>query len=446
MSDDSLDLLDDLLARAKARGADACDAMAVDSTSLSVSERLGRPERLERSEGGDVGLRVFVGRRSAVVATADRSPETLDGLVDQALAMARAVPEDPYGGLADPERLHSGPLPDLAICDTTEPTPEDLVDRARRCESAARAVEGVTNSEGAEAGWSRARIALANSNGFAHAYERSGASLSAAVIAGEGTGMETDWEATTATHLADLWSPEYVGQRAGERAVARLNPQKPGTKQVPVVFEPRVARSLLGHLSGAVNGASVARGSSFLQDHLGAMLFAPGVRVVDDPLRRRGPRSSPFDGEGVASQALDLIDDGRLTTWLLDSRSARQLGMATTGRARRSPGGQPSPGATNLYLGPGGATPEAIIGAIPDGVYVTTLFGQGVNPVTGDYSRGATGFWIENGRLTHPVTEMTIAGNLKDMFANLTPADDLELRWGTDAPTVRIDGMTVAGN
>lgn len=441
---DSTDLLADLIARARRAGADAADAILVDGTSLSIAYRLGELEHLERAEGGDLGLRVFVGRRSAIVSSADRSRAALDALVERAVAMARTVPEDPYAGLAEPEQLATD-WPELDRFDPTEPTAEQMIERVKAAEDAARAVPGVTNSEGAEAGFSRTRVTLAASNGFVGSYRGSGNSLSASVIAGEGTGMETDYDFTTAVHDADLRAAEEVGRGAGERAVRRLNARKVSTQRVPVVLDPRVSRSILGHLSGAISGTAIARGTSFLLDKRGETIFDTGVTVVDDPHIRRGLRSKPFDAEGVANGRRTLIDRGVLQGWILDLRSGRQLGLPTTGNASRGTSGPPGPSATNLFMEPGAESPETMIAAIGSGLYVTQLMGSSVSLITGDYSRGASGFWIENGEIAYPVNEVTIAGNLKDMFRNITAANDLVRRYGIDAPTLRIDGMTVAG-
>jgi len=441
---DVLNLLEDLIRKARAGGADAADAVLFDSASLSLSQRLGKPEKLERSESGDLGLRVFVGRRQAIVSSTDRSARALDELVERAVAMARVVPEDPFAGLADPDQL-AREWPDLDICDPVEPSPDSMIEQARIAEEAALAVPGVTNSEGADAGWSRSTVAIAASNGFAGSYSVSRRSLSASVLAGEGTGMERDYEYDSKVYGADLRSPADIGREAGEKAVRRLNPRKVKSQKVPVVLDPRVSRGLLGHLTGAISGPAVARGTSFLKDKLGQQIFPAGVTVVDDPWVRRGMRSRPFDAEGVAVAKRTIIEDGRLTTWLLDLRSARQLGLSTTGHASRGTSGPPGPAPSNIYLAAGARSRDAILGEIKDGLYITEMMGMGVNGVTGDYSRGASGFWIENGQLAYPVSELTVAGNLKEIFLNLEVASDLELRFGMDAPTVRIDGMTVAG-
>jgi len=441
----ALDLLADLIARARRAGADAADAVHFTGVSESASYRLGKTEDIERAEGNDLGLRVFIGKRQSFVSSTDASPAALGELVERAIAMARNAPEDRYCGLADPARL-AKEFPDLDLVDDAEPTVEALVARARVAEEAALAVTGVTNSEGAGAGWSRSEVALATSDGFAGSYASSHHSVSVSVIAGDqARGMERDYDFASARHLCDLAAAETVGRQAGELAVRRVGPRKVASCKAPVVFAPRVALSLLGHLAGAIAGPSITRGTSFLKNRLHEPVFAAGIRITDDPHRRRGIKSRPFDGEGVANRKLDLVEDGRLTTWLLDSASARQLGLAATGHASRGTASPPSPSTANLYLAPGPLTPEALIGDIAQGFYVTELIGMGVNGVTGDYSRGAAGFWIENGKIAYPVSELTIAGNLKDMFRALTPANDLVFKYGTDSPTVRVEGMTVAG-
>jgi PmbA protein len=441
---DPLALTEDLIVRARKAGADAADALYFESVSLSHTQRLGETEKLERSEAQDLGLRVFIGQRQAIVSTTDHDSAALDEMVERAVAMARAVPEDPHIGLAPPDLL-ARDTHDLDLIDKDEPTPEVLIERARAAEDAARAVSGITNSEGADAGWASAHIALATSNGFAGTYRSSRHGVAVAVLAGEGLGMERDYDWASAVHGGDLPSAVEIGRSAGERAVKRLNPRKVKTTKVPVVYDPRVAGGLLGHLTSAISGAAIARGTSFLKDKMGETLFDPAITIVDDPHRQRGLRSKPFDGEGVAGARRAIIDKGKLTTWLLDLRSAHQLGLQTTGHASRDTTSPPSPSATNLYMEAGAVSRDELIGAIEDGFYVTELIGYGVNAVTGDYSRGAAGFWIENGELTYPVSEVTIAGNLIDMFAKLTPANDLVFRYGTDAPTIRVDGLTVAG-
>ena len=437
------DLAERLVAAARRAGADAADALAVRSVSLAVEVREGAVEESERSEGDDVGLRVFVGSRQAVVSTNDVKADVA-ALAERAVAMAKAAPEDPFAGLADPARL-ARDVPDLDLLDPDLPTVTELEERAQRAEHAGLAVKGVTKSGGASASAGIGGMVLVTSHGFRGAYLSSGQSVSMTAIAGEGTAMERDYDYSSTLHGADLDPPEKVGRTAGERTVERLNPRKVKSKRVPVVFDRRIAGSLVSHLASAVNGAAVARKTSFLRDRLGQRLFRTGIHVLDDPLRRRGLRSRPFDAEGVATRRLAMVEDGVLASWFLDSATARELGFASTGHAQRGVSSTPAPGPSNLHLAAGNDTPEALMADIAEGFYVTDLIGVGVNQVTGDYSRGASGFWIENGKRSYPVSEVTIAGNLIDMFQALSPANDLEFRFGTNAPSVRVEGLTVAG-
>ena len=448
-----LEILDWLIQRTKTAGADAIDAILVRGQSMSLAQRLREPEFLERSEGQEIGLRALVGARQAIISTSDLRPEALEPLAERVVAMAREVPEDEFIGLADldqfSDQTNTKALENLAamdMLDSSEITDAELISRAKICEEAALNVEGVTNSEGAQAGWSRQQIVLSASNGFSGGYSVSNHWLAASVLAGSGTEMERDYHYMSCVYLEDLEDPAEIGRKAGEKTVSRLGARRVKTGQVPVVFDRRVASSLLGHLAGAINGASIARGTSFLKDHMGKSIFAKGVNVIDDPHRRRGLSSRPFDGEGLANQPLNLIKDGILSCWLLDLRSARKLGLHSNARASRGVGSVPSPSTTNLYMQPGPLSPDELISDIKTGFYVTELLGMGVNMITGDYSRGASGFWIENGERIYPVSELTIAGNLKEMYQTLTPAHDLEFRYGTNAPSVRIEGMTVAGN
>ncbi len=433
-----------LIASARAAGADAADALVVESVSASVSYRLGKLEDVERAESADLGLRVFVGERVAFVSSTDLSASGLAELPERAVAMAKLAPEDRFAGLA-PRELLARAFPTLDIEDTAEPSAETLIERARAVEGAAMAVPGITNSEGGGASFGRSAVALATSTGFFGRYAATSHGIGVAVLAGEGTGMERDYESVSARHAADLEGAEAVGRRAGERTIARLNPKKAKSAALPVVYDPRVSAGLVGHFASAVSGASIARGVSFLKDRMGESVFAPGINIIDDPHRARGLRSKPFDGEGVANKRMAVIENGVLKSWFLDCASAKQLGLTTTGHAARGTGGPPSPSSTNLYMEAGMVSPESLISDIKEGFYVTELMGMGVNGVTGDYSRGATGFWIENGKIAYPVSGVTIAGNLKDMFARLTPADDLVFRHGTNAPTLRVEGMTLAG-
>ena len=433
-----------LVEAAKRAGADAADAVAVRGVSQGVEVRDGRVEESERSEGDDVGLRVLVGRRQAVVSTNDIHGDGIAKLAERAVAMARVAPEDKYVGLADPSEL-ARDFPELDLLDPNIPATSELERRAQEAEAAGLAVKGVTKSGGASASAGIGGMVLVTSTGFHGSYLRSSQGISTTAISGEGTSMERDYDYTSALHASDLASPASVGRKAGERAVARTNPRKVETCKVPVVYDPRVAGSLVGHLVGAINGASVARKTSFLKSKLGQKLFADDIRIIDDPLRVRGLRSQAFDAEGVKVKKLAIIDGGVLTSWLLDCATARELGMSTTGHAHRGVSSSPSPGAYNLHMEAGRATPKELISDIKQGFYVTDLIGSGVNGVTGDYSRGASGFWIENGEITYPVSEVTIAGHLLDMFKSLTPANDLEFRYGTNAPTLRIEGLTLGG-
>ena len=445
-TDQACERVCDIVARAARAGADAADAVLAADRALSVSVRMGALEDVERSESEELGLRVFVGRSSASVSSSDLSAQALDALVERALAMAREAPEDRWAGLAPETRLLHGRPPLLDLDDGAEVEPQALKERALAAEDAARGVSGVTNSEGAGAGASRAVFAIATSHGFTGGYAQTSHGISASVLAGEGGAMERDYAHHSTRYAAMLEAPEAIGRRAGERAVARLDPTKVASGAMPVVFDRRVSASLLGHLIAAISGASITRRTSFLQDALGKRIFARTVSICDDPHRPRGLRSRPFDGEGLPVLPCKLVDEGMLESWLLDSASARQLGMEPTGHAARGIGGAPGVAPSNLYMQPGSTPPETLVGEIARGVLVTELIGQGVNGVTGDYSRGAAGFLIEDGEITRPVSESTIAGNLKDMFLALTPANDLEFRYGINAPTLRIDGMTVAGD
>lgn len=426
---EALDRAQLLCGAAAKAGADAADALYYCNAATSVSMRLGALEDVERSEGQDISLRVFVGQRSASVSTADMDAGELTKLVERCVAMAREAPEDPYAGLAPEELLFKCPVPDLDLDDGSEADPAALRAAAQAVEEAARAVAGVTNSEGGSASHSRTRFALVTSHGFAGGYGLSGHSLSASVIAGEGANMQRDYGWHSAHHLSDLESVGDIGTRAGTRAVARLNPGKAPNGKAPVLFDPRVSGGIVGHLLGK-------------EDQL---LFDRSIVIRDEPHRMRGLRSRAFDGEGLPTAARNLVEDGKITGWLLDTASAKQLGLTPTGHASRG-GGASGVGASNLHLAAGSVTPAALMEGIADGVYITELIGHGVNPVTGDYSRGASGFLIKDGEIAGPIAEFTIAGNLIDMFAALVPANDLEFRHGTNAPTLRIDGMTVASS
>lgn len=426
-------------------GVDAADVLYVGDAATNVQVRLGALEDVTRSEGEEIGLRVFVGTQSASVSSSDLSDAALGALVERAAAMARQAPEDPYAGLAPAERLLRGDLPMIDSDDGADPSPAELKDGALAVEDAARAVTGVTNSDGGGVSAGRTVIALASSAGFARGYSASGYGIWASVLAGTGGDMQRDHASHSARHYADLDSPDAVGRLAGERTVKRLNPGRLASGAMPVVFDPRVGSALVVSLLGAMNGPAIARRHSFLIGREDEALFAKDIVIVDDPHRPRGLKSKPFDGEGVATAPRRLVDAGRVTGWLMTAASARQLGLDVTGHAVRGVGGPPGAGATNVHLEPGAVSPAELMAGITRGLYVTDLIGHGANAVTGDYSVGASGFLIDKGEIATPVAEITIAGNLVDMYRNLAPANDLEHRRTINVPTLRIEGMTVAG-
>ncbi len=444
MNKELLDIAQDIVSRALKQGATAADAMVFERRDSSISIRQGIVEELEQSEAREIGLRVFAGQSSAIIAGSVLTPEARERLATRAMAMAKLAPPDPFLGIATPEQLAKKDL-DLDLVSKTFPSAAELKHLAEETEQLALAVPGITKSNGAGASSSSSDIALASSNGFAKSYRRTGFGFSVSVIAGEGTTMVRDYDATSANHFEDLDTPAKIAASAAERAVKRLNPQKLQSQSVPVIFDRRVAASLLGHLSGAINGSAIARDVSFLKEQLGQQIFKSNITIVDDPHRHRGFASRSFDGEGLATQRRNFIDKGVLTGWVLDLRSARQLNLEPTGNGARGLASQPSPSTTNLHLEPGTQSPEDMIKALSRGLLITEFIGSSINPATGDYSRGASGFWIENGEVKFPVSEITVAGNLKDMFMNLTPANDLLFRSSTNAPSCLVEGMTIAG-
>lgn len=445
MDRDSQTLLDRaaaLVEAAKRAGADAADAVAARSRSQSVSVRNGAVEGTDASEADDMALRVFVGGRVASISAAAASDP--GPLAERAVAMAKVSPKDPYAGFADADRL-ARQMPDLDLFDDTNVSAGQLTEDALATEAAALDVSGVAKSSGAGASAGSSGVVLVTSHGFSGAYNRSRFGRSVSVIAGQGTAMERDYEFSSRTHFADLDNPAEIGRKAGERTVRRLNPRKMPTGTVATVFDPRVSRTILGHLAGAINGASVARKSTFLRDQMGQMIANPAITVLDDPLRQRGSGSRQFDGEGVAAQPLTMVEAGILQTWFLSTALGLELGLETNGRGVRA-GTQVNAGSTNLSLEPGQMSPQDMIAQVGTGFYVTEVFGQGVNIITGEYSRGASGFWIEDGKLAHPVSEVTIAGNLADMFKAMIPANDIDRTFATAAPTLMIDAMMLAGS
>lgn len=438
-------LLSDLISQALKAGADAAEAVGAERNAMSVTVRLGELEEVEREEARDLGLRVFVGKRQATVSGSDISPEARAKLVERAVAMAKLAPEDPYAGLADPELLARGPLPELDLYDPTEPSPETMEARARAAEDAARAVEKVTNSDGASASWSSSTWRLVTSGGFSGLHRASGFSIGASAIAADEGGMENGHDWRSARWQSDLPAPETIGAEAGRRAAMRLGAHKIASTTAPVIFENRLAASLLGPLIGAIAGPSIARGTSFLKDKLGQQLFAKGIAITDDPHRVRGLGSSPFDDEGVGNRPQALIDDGVLTTWLLNSASARQLGLKSTGHASRGLAGPPGVSVNNLTLQPGEKSREELMADAGSGLLVTSMFGPSLNGNTGDWSVGCSGFWFEGGEIAYPVTEITVAGNLVDIYGRLIPGSDLEIRGASNAPSILVDALAIAG-
>jgi PmbA protein len=439
-----MDSIDFILSKAKACGATGTDIVMTQGESVSIAYRLGKLEKLERSEGFDVGIRVFIGQKSAIVSSSDTREAALAQAVEKAVAMAKYVPDDAYSSLAQPEQLATT-LPALDAFDATDVSPEQLIEACQQAEDIARSHKGITNSEGAEAGYGKATITLATSNGFCQTYASSHHSLSACVLAGEGTEMERDYDYTTATYYSDLAPAAQIGQKAAEKALKRLNPRKVKTGSYPVIYDKELAGSLLRSFAGAINGQAVARGTTFLKESLGKAIFPKGIRILDDPHRPRGLRSKPFDAEGLATSPIAFVEDGVLTAWVLDLATAKQLNMHSNARATRSVGSAPSPSVTNLTITGGTATLNELLLEAKTGFYVTETMGMGVNLITGDYSQGASGFWIENGNIAYPVSEVTIASTLQEMFATLVLANDGVYKTGIDAPSLLIPKMTIAG-
>jgi PmbA protein len=444
MTLDLLSIASDVVAMARKAGATSADAIAVSSRNHDVSLRHGVIERFEQSESQDLGLRVFVGQSSAIIAGSVLTPEGLQRLVERALVMAKLAPPDPFAGLADASQFATQFL-DLDVASKEQLTPDQVKSLAQRAEDAALAVKGVTRSNGASAGFGFRSAALVTSNGFARGWNRSNFGLSASVVAGEGTGMERDYDWHGSSHFSDLDQPEKIGTSAGERVVKRLNPRKISSQTVPVIYDKRIATSLMGHLLSGINGSSIARGTSFLKEDMGKALFQPSVTIVDDPHKLRGMGSRPFDGEGLPTRKMNLIDKGVLTTWIMDLRSARQLGLAPSGHGSRGVSSPPGSSTSNVHMEAGTRGPEQMMKDMKRGLLVTEFIGSTINMVTGDYSRGASGFWIEDGEIAYPVSEVTVGGNLRNMFLAMEPANDLEFRSSTNAPSCFLGEMTIAG-
>lgn len=442
------DIANALVAAARSAGADAADAMAIQGSSVSVDVRAGALEHAERAESTDVGLRVFLGQRQAIVSASDTRPDTLAAMAERAVAMAAEAPEDPFAGLADGTQIaRNWDVESLELADAApEPDPDDLKQDAQAAESAALAENGVSQVQSASASYGSQRVHLVASNGFSGGYARTNRSLSCVAIAGTGAAMERDYDADLRTYQSDLRSADDIGSSAGRRAAERLAPRKPVTGTYPVLFDERISSSLIGHLLGAINGSSIARGSSWLQDAMGQAVLPDHLSLVEDPFRPRIGGSRPFDAEGLATRRRTIVDQGALTGWTLDLSSARKLGMDSTANAARSAASQPSPSNWNLMLTQGAHTRDDLIRDMGTGLVVTSMIGSTINPNTGDYSRGASGFWVENGQIVYPVNECTIAGNLRDMLRRIIPANDARAHLSRVVPSLLIEGMALAGN
>ncbi|KUF12873.1 TldD/PmbA family protein [Pseudoponticoccus marisrubri] len=447
MTETPQDLTLALTEAAKAAGADAADAIAIRGTSISIDVRQGALEQAERAEATDIGLRVFLGRRSAVVSASDTRPETMREMASRAVAMAREAPEDPYVGLAEPSQIGSGhDEAGLELADpAAEPAPAALEEDARRAEAAAQAHDGITQVQSASAGYSAQDVALAATNGFSGGYRRTARSLSCVAIAGTGLEMERDYDGDSRVFQSDLRDATEIGDRAATRALERMNPRRPKTGAYPVLFDERIAASLVGHLMMAINGAQVARGASFLRDALGTQVLPEGLSLIEDPHRPRTTASRPFDAEGLPTARRAVIDKGVLTGWTLDLANARKLGMGSTANASRSVTGGVSPTAWNLELTQGTASRDDLIAQMGTGLVVTSMIGSTINPNTGDYSRGAAGLWVDNGTVAYPVSGVTIAGNLKQMLRSLVPANDARPWLSRVVPSLLVEGLTLAG-
>ncbi|NOD86171.1 TldD/PmbA family protein [Ruegeria sp. HKCCD6119] len=437
-----------LLDVARKAGADAADAIVIDGSSVSVEVRGGALEHAERSEGTDLGLRVFLGKRSAIVSSSDSRPETLRAMAERAVAMAREAPEDPFSGLADKDQLVTDwNIESLELSDPApDPSAEALMQDALTVEAAALAVAGVTQVSDAAASYGTHHVHLAATNGFTGGYARSSRSVSCVAISGEGTGMERDYDGDSRTFQSDLRSAEEIGRTAGERATQQVGARKPETGSFPVLFDERISSSLIGHLLAASNGAAIARGASWIKDCLGQDVLPAHLSLIEDPHRPRISGSRPFDAEGLPTRRRAIVENGVLTGWTLDLSSGRKLDMASTGNAARGVSGPPSPSNWNLSLTQGDQSRADLLRDMGTGLLVTSMIGSTINPNTGDYSRGASGFWVENGEITHPVNECTIAGNLRDMLRRIIPANDARPYLSRVVPSLLIEGMTLAGN
>ena len=435
MSNQIEDSLNLLLDTAKKLGAENASVMGNENTSINVSARLGKLENVERNESKSIGLELIDNKRKVTLSSTNINNHALIKLVETAMSMVKAVPQDEYCGLADKNMLYNGNL-NLDLVDNYVPNNNNLLKNSIEAEDSALSIKGVTNSEGASASYSKNKFYLATSDGFFNFNEKTTYSYGISVIAGEGTKMERDYEYQSKVHYKELESPKNIGKIAANRAVSRLNPKKVKSNSVPIIFDPRVSGSLLSLFIGGISGQAIARGTSFLKNKMNKDIFKKNIQIIDDPHILRGQRSKTFDGEGIETKKNNLVENGQLKSWLLSSQTARQLNLKSTGHAG---------GVSNLYLSPSTTSNDELIKSIQNGFYVTEMMGMSFSQVTGDYSRGASGFWIENGEKTFPVSEVTIASNILDIYKMLTPASDLKLITGIDAPTVMIDKMIVAG-
>ena len=445
MSNTDLEIASALLDAAKAAGAEHADVLVMAEQSVSIGVSGGELEEAERSEGREAGLRVIVGARQACVSSSDNRALALSEMAERAVAMAREAPDDPYCGLADPSQIGGHPDTDtLELVDPSDPlTPEALEEMARAGEDAALSVEGISQVEQSGTGVSTLTITLVASNGFSGSYGRTNTSMGLSAIAGEGLGRERDYAGETRRYLSDLPDAAEIGRLAAERAVAALNPRKPPGGTVPVLYDERVAAGLIGHMMNAVNGNSITRGASWLQDSMGEQVLPTGIDVVEDPLKKRGQGSRPFDAEGIASAGSPIVQNGVLKRWVLDLASARKLGIGTTGNARRGVGSPPGPGTTNMTFTQRDRSREDLIRDMGTGLIVTSFIGLSISPTTGDYSRGCSGFWVENGQIAYPVNEITVAGNLRDMLMTIQPANDADPWKSYSVPSLLVEGLTV---
>lgn len=441
------DLTQALIDAALKAGAGAADAIAVRGSSVTIDMRGGTLEQAERAEGVEIGLRVLIGGRQANVSASDTRPETISTLAERAVAMAHEAPEDPNVGLADPDQLiRDWDVSALQLCDPAgEPAPDALAQMAQEAEAAALGVSGVTQVQSASAAYSGRAVHIAASNGFSGGYKRTDTGVSCVAIADSGAGMERDYDGDSRVFAADLRDPAEIGRIAGERAVERLGARKPPTGSYPVLFDERISGTLIGHLLAAVNGASVARGSSWLRDKLGEVVLPEGLSIIEDPHRPRIGGSRPFDAEGLPTRRRAIVENGVLMGWTLDLANARKLGMQSTGNAVRGTSAPPSPGTWNIALTQGSHSRDDLIAEMGTGLLVTSMIGSTINANTGDYSRGAAGFWVENGEITYAVNECTIAGSLPEMLKAMIPGNDARTHLSRVVPSILVEGLTLAG-